>query len=94
MKILLILDSERYTCTSHFDIGRKLGQCCIQIAVMQVSMNCISSKHACFYGGLVDPHIILSIKRCIFRQISKAQKKIMALNGKTNVEFLLHIRVN
>ena len=36
MKILLTLDMERYT--SSFDIGGKLGHCCIQ-------NHCIAGKH-------------------------------------------------
>ena len=86
MKNLLTLNSERYT--SHFDIERKLGQCCIQ-------NHCIAVKHELHFAKtclfLWRPsrylHNSVYIKRCIFRQISTQREK-------KNVYFLLHIHVN
>ena len=49
LKILLSLDSETYI--SHFDLGRKLGQCCIQ-------NHCIAGKH-----GLIFVKTCLFIRR-------------------------------
>ena len=57
-------------------------------------MNCILTRHACFYGDLADTDQIPVYKMLYIQTNIKVKKEINALNGKQNVYFLLHIHIN
>ena len=56
-------------------------------------MNCISSRHACFYGGIVDTYKIPSIQNVVYSDIYQSTEENNCLIRKEECLFsLAHAR--